>query len=94
MELLNTLDKTALSAEKARRGAGNPGTAVLLLAPIVPHVTDALWGELRPGTHVEAQRWPAVDASALVQDEIELMVVGQRQTARQHHRGQATPTAQ
>ena len=75
MELLNTLDKTALSAEQGRAVAQETlESAVLLLAPIVPHVTDALWGELRPGTTLEAQRWPAVDASALVQDEIELMV--------------------
>ena len=75
MELLNTLDKTALSAEQGRAVAQETlESAVLLLAPIVPHVTDALWSELRPGTTLEAQRWPAVDASALVQDEIELMV--------------------
>jgi leucyl-tRNA synthetase len=75
MELLNTLDKTALSAEQGRAVAQETlESAVLLLAPIVPHVTDALWGELRPGATLEAQRWPAVDASALVQDEIELMV--------------------
>ena len=47
---------------------------VLLLAPIVPHSATALWGELRPGTLLIDQPWPAVDASALVQDQIELVV--------------------
>jgi len=75
MELLNTLDKTALSAEQGRAVAQETlEAAVMLLAPIVPHITDALWTALRPGTTLEAQRWPKVDASALVQDEIELMV--------------------
>jgi Leucyl-tRNA synthetase len=48
--------------------------AVLLLSPIVPHIATALWGELRPGTELLAQPWPAVDAAALVQDSIELVV--------------------
>ena len=45
--------------------------AVALLAPIVPHVSEALYAELKPGA---AQVWPAVDEAALVQDEIELML--------------------
>ncbi|MDT3705734.1 MAG: leucine--tRNA ligase [Thiobacillus sp.] len=45
--------------------------AVALLAPIVPHIAETLYAELRPGI---AMTWPAVDASALVQDEIELML--------------------
>jgi leucyl-tRNA synthetase len=48
--------------------------AVLLLAPIVPHVTTALWSELRPGTRLIDQPWPGVDAAALVQDSIELVL--------------------
>jgi leucyl-tRNA synthetase len=48
--------------------------AVLLLSPIVPHIATALWGELRPGTRLLDQPWPAVDAAALVQESIELVV--------------------
>lgn len=48
--------------------------AVLLLSPIVPHITTALWAELRPGTKLLDQPWPAVDAAALVQDSIELVL--------------------
>ncbi|HSN21234.1 MAG TPA: leucine--tRNA ligase [Usitatibacter sp.] len=47
---------------------------VLLLAPIVPHIATALWRELRPGTRLLDQPWPAVDPAALVQDTIELVV--------------------
>jgi len=45
--------------------------AVALLAPIVPHISEALYAELKPGA---AMTWPVVDESALVQDEIELML--------------------
>ncbi|MBI1285276.1 MAG: leucine--tRNA ligase [Thiobacillus sp.] len=45
--------------------------AVVMLAPIVPHIAEALHAELGPGA---AMTWPVVDESALVQDEIELML--------------------
>jgi leucyl-tRNA synthetase len=48
--------------------------AVLLLSPVVPHITTVLWGELRPGTRLIDQPWPQVDPGALVQDSIELVV--------------------
>jgi leucyl-tRNA synthetase len=48
--------------------------AVLLLAPIVPHITTALWSELRPGTKLIDQPWPSVDENALVQDSIQLVL--------------------
>jgi leucyl-tRNA synthetase len=47
---------------------------VIMLSPIVPHVCDALWRELKPNTQLRDQAWPAVDKAALVQDEIELVV--------------------
>jgi leucyl-tRNA synthetase len=47
---------------------------VLMLYPIVPHVATALWEALRPGTRLLDPPWPAVDAAALVQDEITLVV--------------------
>jgi len=45
--------------------------AAAMLAPIVPHIAEALYAELRPGA---ALSWPAVDEAALVQDEIEMML--------------------
>ncbi|HET9577394.1 MAG TPA: leucine--tRNA ligase [Usitatibacter sp.] len=48
--------------------------SIILLSPIVPHITTALWKELRPGTRLIDQPWPAVDAAALVQDSIQLVV--------------------
>jgi leucyl-tRNA synthetase len=49
-------------------------TAVILLSPIIPHACEALWSELQPGTELLDQAWPQADATALVQDEIELVV--------------------
>ncbi|MGZ5043105.1 MAG: class I tRNA ligase family protein, partial [Usitatibacter sp.] len=48
--------------------------AVLLLSPVIPHITTALWSELRPGTRLLDQPWPAVDKAALQQDSIEIVV--------------------
>jgi leucyl-tRNA synthetase len=48
--------------------------AVLLLSPVIPHITTVLWSELRPGTRLLDQPWPSVDANALVQDSVEIVV--------------------
>lgn len=47
---------------------------VLLLSPIVPHISHALWQELRPGVQLLESRWPTANKAAMVQDEIELML--------------------
>ena len=49
-------------------------TIVLLLSPIIPHICHTLWRELKPGTELSDQPWPQVDHSALVQDDITLVV--------------------
>ena len=46
----------------------------LLLSPIVPHICQALYAELKPGTDASRQPFPKADAGGLVQDEIELVV--------------------
>jgi leucyl-tRNA synthetase len=48
--------------------------AVLLLSPVIPHITSVLWSELRPGTELLDQPWPSVDPLALVQDSVEIVV--------------------
>jgi leucyl-tRNA synthetase len=74
MELMNALAK--LDDSNAARALRQEAleAIVLMLAPIVPHITEALWTALRPGTQLLDHAWPTVDASALVQAEIELMV--------------------
>ncbi len=46
----------------------------LMLFPIVPHICTVLWRSLAPGESLAARGWPAVDAAALVEDEMELVL--------------------
>jgi len=75
MELMNNLakvqDNDAVTRNLMQEAMEN---IVLLLSPIVPHVCHALWHELRPGTELLDQPWPQADSSALVQDEVKLML--------------------
>jgi leucyl-tRNA synthetase len=48
--------------------------AVLVLAPIIPHVCHVLWQALGHSAAVVTARWPAVDSSALVRDSVEIVV--------------------
>jgi len=75
MELMNNLAKLQ-ETDPATRNLMQEAmeNIVLLLSPIVPHICHALWRELRPGTELLGQSWPQADASALVQDEIKLVV--------------------
>ena len=75
MELLNAYAKLPADSASARALRQEALEAVaLLLYPIVPHVCEALYAELRPGQSAGTQRFPQVDQTALVQDEIELML--------------------
>ena len=75
MELLNAVTgfDVADDADQAVRQEALE-TAVLLLAPIVPHITHALWHALGHTNAVVDERWPGVDESALVRDAIEFVV--------------------
>ncbi len=75
MELLNALGKLSDDSVPARAVVQEALELVtLMLSPIVPHICHALWGELKPGAVMLEASWPSVDASALEQDEIELVV--------------------
>jgi leucyl-tRNA synthetase len=72
MELMNALAKRDGDDATTRNVRQEVlEAAVALLAPIVPHIAEALYAELKPGATLA---WPAVDEAALVQDEIELML--------------------
>ena len=75
MEMMNSLGRLE-GDDSLARGVMHEGLemAVLMLSPIVPHVCEALWAELRPGTRLLEQAWPQADARALQQNEIELVV--------------------
>ncbi|MDH4234125.1 MAG: leucine--tRNA ligase [Gallionella sp.] len=75
MELLNALVKFGEQTPVARTVAQEALEAIaLMLNPIVPHLSHALWAELRPGSDILNQRFPEADPSALVQDEIEIVI--------------------
>ncbi|MGA7179031.1 MAG: leucine--tRNA ligase [Thiobacillaceae bacterium] len=52
------------------------GLSILLrlLAPITPHITQALWKALGYGDDILTAAWPEADVSALEQNEIEMVV--------------------
>ena len=47
---------------------------LLLLNPFVPHITSELWAHIREGSSIDNMTWPTVDNSALIQDEIKIVV--------------------
>ncbi|MDP1559522.1 MAG: leucine--tRNA ligase [Nitrosomonas sp.] len=75
MELMNSLAKLP-GTDPATRHLMQEAleNMVRLLSPIVPHICHKLWQELKPGTELLDQPWPEPDNTALVQDEIKLIV--------------------
>ncbi len=79
MKLLNALEDFKSDDSAAANAAVLEGFGILLrcLYPAAPHLCHALWQNLGFATHLGDlldAPWPQVDASALVQDEIELML--------------------
>lgn len=75
MELLNALAKFDEQTPTARCVVQEVLEAItLMLNPIVPHLSQALWSALRPGTDLLDQAFPKADPNALVQDEIEIVL--------------------
>jgi leucyl-tRNA synthetase len=84
MKVLNALDAFAFDGANAEDAPGDQallceGLSLLLrmLYPACPHISDQLWQDLgyaqAVGDVLDAP-WPQVDESALVQDEVELML--------------------
>ena len=79
MKMLNTLEAATVSDSAEDSAALAEGFSILLrvLYPVCPHITSHLWDELGYGAGSGSlldSAWPEVDAGALVQDEIELML--------------------
>ncbi|RCS31103.1 leucine--tRNA ligase [Rhodanobacter denitrificans] len=76
MELLNALGKFGDQSEQGRAVRHEALEAmVLLLNPVVPHISHALWQALgHAETVLEDQPWPQADAAALVRDTLTLAV--------------------
>jgi leucyl-tRNA synthetase len=76
MKLLNALEEFRSDGSPASNAALREGLSVLLrvLYPACPHITHGLWHALGyAGSLIDAP-WPEVDESALVRDEIELVL--------------------
>jgi len=76
MELLNALGKFTDMSEQGRAVRHEALEAmVLLLNPVTPHLSHALWQVLgHPQAVLESLPWPRVDESALVRDSLTLAV--------------------
>ena len=81
MKMLNTLEAATLTSTAADQQALADCFSVMLrvLYPACPHITCALWDSLGYTAHANGTAlldapWPEVDESALVQDEVELVL--------------------
>ncbi len=75
MELLNAVRRCSdMSAQGRAVRQEALQIAVLVLAPITPHVCHALWQALGSTTALVDERWPAADAAALAQESYEIVV--------------------
>ena len=75
MELLNDLGKFSDSTDAGRALMQEAlESIVLMLSPIVPHITQSLWEALGHEELIVDCAWPEVDGQALVRDSVELTV--------------------
>lgn len=75
MELVNALNKFEDVSENGRAVRQEVLEAiVLMLAPIIPHVSQQLWNDLGHADDIVMAAWPPIDAAALQQDAIEMVV--------------------
>lgn len=78
MELTNAIekmDKSALQSDDGKAVLAEACTVLLkLLAPITPHITQAIWSQFGGKGQLLDSGWIAVDESALVKDEVTYVV--------------------
>lgn len=75
MELLNRLQKVEINSQPAHQFMVEAIDAVVrMLAPITPHLAEALWAALGHQSDIVFASWPAVDESALVETEVLVVV--------------------
>jgi len=74
MELLNALSHAEQSPQSAAVIQEGLESVVLILSPIVPHITQALWTILGNTDLIVDMPWPQADADALKRNELTLVV--------------------
>ncbi|WPE16478.1 leucine--tRNA ligase [Candidatus Thioglobus autotrophicus] len=75
MELSNTLSKFN-NTDESSMAVRQESINILLktLSPIAPHICHYLWNELGNTEAIINEPWPTIDKSALVQDEVQIIV--------------------
>jgi len=75
MEFSNHLQRFSPSSEAERAVVQEAWEGVVrLIAPVTPHISEALWSRLGHEGSVFEAGWPDVDESALVRDQITMVV--------------------
>ena len=75
MELLNAVNRFDDDSAAGRAVVQEALEAVvLMLSPMVPHICHALWNELGHEAALIDQPWPQVEAAALEEDQVEIVV--------------------
>ena len=74
MELLNSFNKAKDTAQTRAIMREGLEAIVLMLSPIVPHMTQILWQKLGHSGLIMDASWPQVDKSALSIEEVEMVV--------------------
>lgn len=75
MELLNDYSKFSINTESDRVLSQEVlNMVVLMLSPIIPHVTHSLWYALGHQNALVNQAWPVVCKQALIRDSIEMVI--------------------
>ncbi|MDY6993504.1 MAG: class I tRNA ligase family protein [Pseudomonadota bacterium] len=75
MELLNHLNRPDADSPQLRAVIREGlEAAVLMLSPIIPHITQVLWQTLGHSGLILEQSWPSADDEALIRDELQLVV--------------------
>jgi leucyl-tRNA synthetase len=76
MELLNETSKLADRANPLGLAVEREAleAAILLLAPIVPHISHSLWQALGHKSIPLNEKWPTLDESALTRSTVEVVI--------------------
>jgi len=77
-ELFNMMEKLSAHLEQSAQGRALKHNVLehilLMMSPVIPHITHQLWYELGHKEAIMNESWPQVDESALVEEAIQYMV--------------------
>ncbi len=74
MELLNSLSRAKDTPQTRAVIQEGLEAVVLMLSPIVPHITQVLWQDLGHSGLILDAAWPQVDKSALAREELQMVI--------------------